>query len=217
MEQPESLEAKSMVRKLMERIRFVGPAANRMTTTRIDGRQHVMTAPIENSYIGANAYWDGGQWMRYDVARGASLTVTVWNGTIEHRYAPAGANPIAWTTSYLATGSDSGWLAVGNYAANWQTYSASWLPYYRKFPDGMVHLRGLVAKNAAAALPEIMFTLPAGYRPGAVIGRIYPAAYHAGNCEIRIHSTGAVVIQTGGSGGLAQWISLDGIQFFAEN
>lgn len=205
-----------MVRKLMERIRFVGPAANRMSTTRIDGRQHVMAAPVENSFLGANAYWDGGQWMRYDVARSASLTVTAWNGTVEHRYAPAGANPIAWTTSYLATGSDSGWLDTGVYGTNWTNYSAVDATYafaFRKLPSGLVLLRGLVRKTAALALPEVMVTLPVGYRP-ANNALIYATSSAAGIAEVRLRNDGALLL---GGGGSATWTSLAGIVFYAEN
>jgi len=47
--------------------------------------------------VGGNAYWDGTNWQRYDVAQPA-MHLAVGQGALSINYAPAGANPIsAWT------------------------------------------------------------------------------------------------------------------------
>jgi hypothetical protein len=114
---------------------------------------------------------------------------------------------------------DSGWLAAGSYGANWRRYTGAatiFDPQYRKLPNGLVLLRGLVDKTAALAVPETMFTLPAGYRPGGLAGviEIHTTHSNAGAAEIRVHSTGVVQLNSGGS---ASFTSLAGISFLAEN
>jgi hypothetical protein len=176
----------------------------------------VILSAEDGPYLANNARFDGAAWQRLDVALGASLVFVAAGGVVHNYSAAAGANPITWTASTLATGADSGWLAVGNYGASWAAFAAPFTPQYRKLPSGLVVLRGLVAKGAALALPETMFTLPAGYRPGGLAGvvQIFETASFAGRAEIRLYDTGVVALQAGGS---ATWVSLAGITFLGEN
>ena len=111
---------------------------------------------------------------------------------------------------------DSGWLTSVTFGTNWADFP-SWGVRYRKLPSGMVILQGLAAKSSALALPETMFTLPAGYRPGvasARTGMIFECAAYGGRAEVRVLADGKVGLETGGS---VTFTSVNGIAFFAEN
>lgn len=113
----------------------------------------------------------------------------------------------------LTVVADSGWVDVGSYGTNWATYDGTtYLAQYRKLPDGMVLLRGMVKKAAALGVPETMFTLPAGYRPGKATP--LPVASAAGYATVQVYGNGQVNLDSGGS---ATWVSLAAIAFKAEN
>jgi hypothetical protein len=50
------------------------------------------------SFAAGNAYWDGTNWMRYDTSKAAAYVGSDGIGGTYINNAPAGANPIAWTT-----------------------------------------------------------------------------------------------------------------------
>lgn len=171
------------------------------------------------SYITYNAYVANGQWLRYDTAATATLLLISAAGVIYNYTAPAGANPISWTGSTLAAGPDSGWIALGGFAANWSSYVATndFRAEYRKLASGLVLLRGLVKKSVALAYPDVISTgIPAGYRPGVVSARqqIFNQANAAHNTtDLRVDWNGGITLLAGGSN---LWVSLDGISYLAE-
>jgi hypothetical protein len=105
------------------------------------------------------------------------------------------------------------WLAP-TFSAGWGSYDARHPVRYAVSPWGECRLKGLAKKSALPAAYETMFTLPV--RPGQEL------AFHALYGEQRY---GAVFAQASGAVwvGLipagftaADWVSLDGISFWAE-
>ena len=122
-----------------------------------------------------------------------------------------GTVPIeAWKT----IGADGGATAfLGVFSA-----LAGFTPQYRKRPDGVVELRGMV-KVSTNTTSGIMFTLPAGYRPDVTQAEWYlPISVHTGAGYV----DGDAIAFTNGNVNLARvtsaitsggWISLYGIRF----
>lgn len=77
---------------------------------------------------------------------------------------------------------------------------------YRKTPDGMVHLEGLVKDGT----DQHILTLPSGYRPSETV--YFAAACSTGYCRAFIDSSGLVQV----TGYSATWTSLSGLSFFAD-
>lgn len=69
---------------------------------------------------------------------------------------------------------------------------------YKIFPDGLVHLKGAIARSAATGDDLVVFTLPAKYRPAA--RRAIPVASLANlantqaGCHIRIYEAGHATV-----------------------
>ena len=127
------------------------------------------------------------------------------------------AHTITLGASWLLQGGvDSGWVNITSFGTGWAAFNANWPPQYRKLSNGMVMLRGLLAKSSALTLPETMVTLPAGFRPVMSIGGtalIFSLASAAGYAEVRAYDSGPVQLQGGGSNVL---VSLAGA-FFMTN
>jgi hypothetical protein len=73
-----------------------------------------------------------------------------------------------------------------------------------------VHLKGLVNPGANTPAPSpsnVIFTLPAGYRPGLI--SVFPVVASNGIGRVTIKHTGEVIYEAGPTG----WVSLDGISF----
>ena len=114
--------------------------------------------------------------------------------------------------------SDSGWVdlgSVGTYATNWGAYADSrFRPMARRFPNGLVLLRGALAKSAALGVPETMFTFNRSWWPGDL-------GYTAGGSELifSVSQSGAAFadVRLGNTGilqldhGSATWTSLVGV------
>lgn len=98
---------------------------------------------------------------------------------------------------------------------NWENYGKGYAPLgYYKDPFGLVHLRGL-ANKPAAAMP-IMFTLPAGYRPAMQEIFLAPGQQGGTNVACRIDVSSAGVVQVGAPcATMSSWIALSGITFRA--
>jgi hypothetical protein len=169
----------------------------------------------QGAYLTYNASFDGTNWLRYDTSAFAQLFVVAGNGILMMYTAPAGANPITWTASTIATGPDSGWLNLGSYGTSWSSYGPPFLAQYRKLPSGMVICRGLVTKSAALGpAGEIIATFPAGFRPAAGAQLIFGATnYGLVGTDLRLDSNGSLMLQSGGHAG---WTSLTSVTFLAE-
>jgi hypothetical protein len=111
---------------------------------------------------------------------------------------PGGGDPGAWQTPTLL----NSWVDFGN-------------PYgptaYRKDLNGVVHLRGVI-KDGTTTGGTVVFTLPAGFRPGANLEEIFVATTNPQNsAEVVVEADGDVAIY----GASATYISLSGITFVA--
>ena len=76
----------------------IASATDRLAIEAPSNSVHV-SGKLSNT-ISANAYWDGTNWQRYDVAQ-AAMNISVGTGQLSLQGAPAGANPISAWTSYL--------------------------------------------------------------------------------------------------------------------
>lgn len=103
----------------------------------------------------------------------------------------------------------------GGYDWNTVSFQNGWTQYsgtdfqdvgYKRDIGGVVRLRGLITPGTWSST---MFALPSGLRPKKNL--IFPAACADGFAEVRVNSSGNVV----GSGS-GTWLSLDSIQFEAE-
>ena len=68
-----------------------------------------------NSYLISNAYYDDAtsQWYRYDTAQPAALAGPNYSGGFLFYTAPAGANPITWTTTTASQANIEGMINAG--------------------------------------------------------------------------------------------------------
>jgi hypothetical protein len=126
-------------------------------------------------------------------------------------------------TASLTAQPIEGWHVVGDpgepqYLNNWGSQdSIRSLAAFRKMPDGTVRLRGVAKSNANQSGQTLMFTLPAGYRPGreewftcyGVVGGT------PGYTKVEINAAGG--INVAGTATNGQNVSLDGISFMAED
>lgn len=59
---------------------------------------YLMLMSRSGGHVGANAYWDGTNWNRYDVAQPSGVIIAAGNPLLQVFGATAGANPIGWST-----------------------------------------------------------------------------------------------------------------------
>jgi hypothetical protein len=114
------------------------------------------------------------------------------------------------------------WHLIGGsgepaFATGWSNYSLTNFQAAGFFKDfsGVVHLKGLVKKSSAVVAADPIFTLPAGYRPGAGANGgsyLFVTISNSALGRVDVLTTGVVAVQIGNAG----WISLDNISFRAE-
>jgi hypothetical protein len=128
----------------------------------------------------------GADWQTAAVtAVGVDGTVTA--AGILARRARSYADPQIGDLIVLTNSGNGNWaalckLAPGDGSDGWQTpaLTSPWINYvgaggytgarYRRYPDGDVGIEGVVASNAVAVGPTSnLFTLPAGFRPAAIV------------------------------------------------
>ena len=95
-----------------------------------------------------------------------------------------------------------------NFGGSYQTAE-----YWKDNATGMVHIQGLIKNAGAPVAGDVIFTLPAGYRPPATmlfaVGTATTAISRTmGRCDI--NSAGQVTYQTGYH---AYYFELNGISF----
>lgn len=94
---------------------------------------------------------------------------------------------------------EEGWNNVGDsgqpaFQNGWVNYGGGWdVLSFRKISN-IVHIKGVVKSGTVG---QIIFTLPEGYRPDQ--NRIKSAVSATGECRVDVYSSGAFVINTGGS------------------
>jgi hypothetical protein len=105
------------------------------------------------------------------------------------------------------------WNAL-SYGTNWGAFGGSYItPGYYKDSNGTVHLRGLIKTSAAQAAGSTLFTLPAGYRPSAVM-RFGPSGNIAGtDTSVVVEAFGAGPVFLNAAALINSYVSLDGISF----
>lgn len=105
------------------------------------------------------------------------------------------------------------WITPGALLNSWANVGSGFATAaYLKDPLGFVHLQGTV--NGGATNTSI-FTLPAGYRPGATIAPAYGINTASVGQNLQISTGGSVTPEFAGGG--TQHVSLDSITFLAEN
>jgi hypothetical protein len=124
----------------------------------------------------------------------------------------AGAQGPQGPTGPVSQVTQEGWHIVG--AAGEPAYKNGWgrhdpvnyTPEFRKRPDGVVQLRGIIRGGAA---DTVAFTLPVGYRPDQTlyVTALADTAYAGGGATYMIIGTGGDVAPHNG-GGAPQWFSL---------
>jgi hypothetical protein len=84
---------------------------------------------------------------------------------------------------------DASWTPV-TFQNSWGNVGTPWTPAaYRKDGQGFVHVKGVVIGGANNT---VMFTLPAGYRPGAQEN--YPASSSGAYAQVRLGTDGTVYV-----------------------
>ena len=78
-----------------EYIRNPKNAVNNLSIESSDG--YIMVSSTNGTHLSGNAYWDGSNWMRYNVSVAAGV-VAVASGTFTFFSAAAGANPLSLTS-----------------------------------------------------------------------------------------------------------------------
>jgi hypothetical protein len=83
------------------------------------------------------------------------------------------------------------WIPVTTFQNGWSNFDAVQVAAYRKIGD-LVYLRGVIK---GGTVPNVAFTLPAGYRPTQTCGFAVNANEVAG--VINVRTSGTVDMQTG--------------------
>ena len=104
------------------------------------------------------------------------------------------------------------WVAVTSFSNSWVNYGNGYNPAaYCKDGMGFVHIKGLIKDGT---LTETAFTLPIGYRPSdsCLFASMSFGSATYKPTQVEILSDGSVKV--GWNGG-SDWLSLDGITFYA--
>lgn len=134
----------------------------------------------------------------------------------------SGTGDTGWRAFPNLTTPSSSWQAL-TYSNGWRDYNGGGAPWgtggYRKDASGYVHLHGLLDKNGGNWVAgEVMFTLPAGYRPGQqelFSPRMGGGGENNGRCDLT--TAGQFTVVAGGLANPVNFVSLAGISFLAEN
>jgi hypothetical protein len=115
-----------------------------------------------------------------------------------------------------------GWHIVGG--AGEPAFQNSWVNYaggtpcrFRIDPFGKVTIQGLLAKGGGNWIAnEVLFTLPAAYRPADSMGFTAPALGTVENVgRVNVNSDGTVALAAGGNANPVTWFNLNMIEFWA--
>jgi hypothetical protein len=101
---------------------------------------------------------------------------------IDHTHMPS-----AWQDLSLT-------MLWSNYATGYRT------PQVRKYPNGIIEVKGLVKKTIALVTNEVICTLPVGYRPSEIM--LLATWATGGTSRIQVETNGAIKINSGNNGGV---------------
>lgn len=111
------------------------------------------------------------------------------------------------------------WTGV-SFNSGWRNWSSGSHPVqYAKLPNGLVLLRGMATKNARPTNFEVIFRLPARFRPASGVGDRHFATIHDDLFTgISVKSDGDVYIRVVTSTWVndTSWLAFDGMRFVAE-
>lgn len=114
-----------------------------------------------------------------------------------------------------AATADSGWIIPASLGGSWADFDATEAAFaraqYRK-KNGWTEITGAI-KNGATGPANVVFTLPAGYRPRKSMFWITPA--NAGVADVRVNAAGQVYVQGYYASGTNGIVSLD-LSFIAD-
>jgi len=115
------------------------------------------------------------------------------------------------STAGLASVTAPRWISPG-LINNWKNYNGSYAQAaYTKTADGLVIMKGLIARTGAVVTGENMFVLPVGYRPEKLMTFQVETDPNAG-ASVTIFPNGEVTASTNTSAG---WVSLSNLTFLA--
>jgi hypothetical protein len=116
-------------------------------------------------------------------------------------------NPLAVEAVHLVGAAGEPALGTG-----WSLYAAGWqaIGFYKDY-QSRVFLQGMMKKSSAVVVGEVLFTLPAGYRP---LGQtLFVVFSNSAAARVDVMANGQVQASTAVN---AAWVSLAGISFRGE-
>ncbi len=120
-----------------------------------------------------------------------------------------------WVQIYPgAAGADSGWQNP-YFSSGWSSLGAPWGPVqFKKLASGLVVMRGLVGSPGIIAAPVNVIQVPAGYRPG--INQLFASRIGGNTIRLDVQTDGWVVLSESNSPDAGGWVSVNGINYMAE-
>ena len=198
---------------IADEVGAIVPVAPSLTATTLAPASVVFTWPSSPGATGYTFQYQingtGGAWTT-GFTNQNNLTFTVPAAHTDVVYGRVSATSSAGTSAYSAIASATIplWatpLQLNNWSDYGSTYSGA---AYTKTREGIVVLRGLIKRSGAAIGGEVLFQLPAGYRPN--LRQIYTTMTNPNVASrIDVDADGSVRIQSGSGG----YLSLDGIKF----
>lgn len=145
------------------------------------------------------------------VAGTSELTVSANTVTVNHNGVVSGN--LAVTGNLAITGNFGSWIALPyrtvSTVKQWDNAGSTFSPGRYRLVGDMVEIEGKVAAQVVVTAPDIIATLPSGYRPTKI--KSFVVYTNAGIGYIEIGTTGVITLQAGGVAGVV----LDGAVRFS--
>jgi hypothetical protein len=92
---------------------------------------------------------------------------------------------------------------------SWSNYATGYTTaQIKKYPNGLIEVKGVIKKSNALVTNEIICTLPTGYRPTEIM--LLATWASGGTSRITVETGGAIRLNSGNAGGV-------GLNFFFSN
>jgi hypothetical protein len=86
-------------------------------------------------------------------------------------------------------------------STSWSNYASGYsTPQVRKYPNGIIEVKGIIKKSSALVANEIICTLPTGYRPTEIM--LLATWASGGTSRIQIETGGAIRLNSGNNTGV---------------
>src|SRR5262249_40000699 len=138
---------------------------------------------------------------QYAYVEGTGLTR--WNGS-------------AWVVEIAAATPTVTPVNFTSFFSTWTNYGSYTSARYYKYFSGIVHVEGMVRAGASSDDGEYIVVLPAGYRPSAASGHIFPVWCRQNGtekaCRVNINNLGRILpVQSGNfRATTGDWLSFSG-------